>query len=392
MSSKLEKQSNIIIISSAKPRERSAASVTLDRHLLGRKKFQVSTYSSEAREFAVFKPLKMLLDKTRNTRLWKWANDFWFLIEFYLPIHWLVPRPAKDSSRSLVLTVACGYAWITAAKYAEMHGIPLAVKFDDWTPDCGPVQRHLQPFFEKYFRLLHQKAAVSICVSEGMKEELGEGAPRPVVLSIPEEGRPPGPSRLREVPVRVGYLGNMYDYGPMLAELAEAASSHPDIRFEFRGSEPNWPASLKKRMRDSGQLHGFGEGEGFKKWFESFDFYLVAMFFDDQQRRRVRTCFSTKMMEYLSLGRPIIVWAPEESAAVQWAKKTGAASCVTDKSPLAVIQEIERLCADATLCDAIGRKARQAYEGDYSPRVIQDIFESAIEGAIKDGPRRIRRT
>ena len=47
----------------------------------------------------------------------------------------------------------------------------------------------------------------------------------------------------------------------------------------------------------------------------------------------VRTVFSTKILEYLVSGRPIVVFAPEGSYHAESAKKNGWGYVVTEDSP-----------------------------------------------------------
>jgi glycosyltransferase involved in cell wall biosynthesis len=119
-----------------------------------------------------------------------------------------------------------------------------------------------------------------------------------------------------------------------------------------------------------------------ESWYFSFDAYLVAMLFDDEGKRRSETCFPTKFPDYCSLGRPIILWAPEYSAVVKWARKANAAVCVTNPDPRAVINAIKKLAADTHEQQRLGDAARAAYEGEFSPARLQNIFEKAIETAL----------
>src|SRR5205814_6590639 len=145
-----------------------------------------------------------------------------------------------------------------------------------------------------------------------------------------------------------GYSGNMFDYSNMLADLAQLALKQSDVRIEFRG-RPRWSRALMHEMRDRHLLHDFEPGQGFADWLVSFDAYLVAMFFDAAQRRRTETCFATKLVDYSRAGRPVVIWAPETSAVVQWAKKSRAALCVTEPEARALLSALAHLQRGRTL-------------------------------------------
>jgi hypothetical protein len=235
---------------------------------------------------------------------------------------------------------------------------------------------------QRRFLALHRAAKVSICVSEGMRAALGPHPNAPVVLPIPEGGEALASESLPSDPFRVCYLGNMHDYGPMLAGLAKTALTQSTIRLEFRGPEPLWPGDLKKTMREKGLLHQFAAVDKINSWLAGFHACLVAMFFGPGQRRRVETCFATKLVDYSALGKPIVIWAPESSAVVQWARKTSGALCVTDPSPERLLSALRELAADPQKQAALGAAARSAYESDFDPNQTQERFLEALRTAL----------
>ncbi len=368
----------VTMVSSVQLADRSAAAITLARHLADRRLYEVKELPAESDELCEPAWCRRFLGRLAKTRFSMWVRDLRYLAAAFLPLHLLLPRPPKEHGKSVVLTVACGNGWLIAAKYARRHGIPLAVRFDDWWPDTFGLHPPLRVLYARQFEALAKAADFCFCISEGMRKELGNPASSAVVLPIPEAGRQPSPWRAPKDPFRVCYLGNMYDYGPMLGQLAEAASSVADVRVEFRGMEPNWPSNLKVRLKASGQLHGFLEGEDFQRWYESFDCYLVAMFFDQGQRRRVRTCFATKLLDYSAMGRPIVIWAPEDSSVVHWARESGSAICVTEPDAGAVVAALQALARDPARCRELGGRARMAYETDFDPHRLQRVFDDAL--------------
>jgi len=368
----------VFVVSSVRLCDKSAAAITLARHLEDNRLYEVHSLPSESHELLEPRWLKRCLKRLERTRFSCWVRDLRYLAAALLPLHLLLPNPPRDRSKSVVLTVACGNGWLTAAKYARRHGMPLAVRFDDWWPDALGLHPPLRALYARQFKSLGKSADFRFCISEGMQKELGNSAASAVVLPIPEAGRAPNTWRPSKSPFRVCYLGNMYDYGPMLGRLAEAALLVTDVRVEFRGTEPNWPIDLKERLKASGQLHGFLEDADFHRWYESFDCYLVAMFFEQGQRRRVRTCFATKLLDYSAMGRPMVIWAPEESSVVVWARKNRSAVCVTSPDAGAVVAALRELADDPVRCRELGERARLAYETDFNPDRLKQIFNDAL--------------
>jgi hypothetical protein len=173
----------------------------------------------------------------------------------------------------------------------------------------------------------------------------------------------------------------MYDYGDMLADLAQLTLRQTDIRFEFRG-RPRWPNGLISKMRKHHLLHDFGCGRAFEEWFSSFDAYLVVMFFDAAQRRRAETCFATKLADYSRFGRPIIIWAPEASAIVKWARKNRAALAVTNPDPAILMKKIKQLKCDTGWQVELGTRAQDCYQKEFSPVKLQQQFIAALNSVV----------
>ena len=174
----------------------------------------------------------------------------------------------------------------------------------------------------------------------------------------------------------------MFDYSDMLADLAQLALKQTDVRIEFRG-RPRWPQALADEMRHRHLLHDFIEaGAGFDDWLGSFHAYLVVMFFDAAQRRRTETCFAAKLVEYSRAGRPVVIWAPETSAVVQWAKKSRAALCVTDPDARALLSALAHLKRDRALQLELAARMRRAYETEFSPVRLQQQFLEGLNSVI----------
>jgi hypothetical protein len=167
----------------------------------------------------------------------------------------------------------------------------------------------------------------------------------------------------------------------MLADLAQLAVRRSDVRIEFRG-RPRWPQTLMDEMRHRHLLHDFDAGPSFDDWLGSFDAYLVVMFFDAAQRRRAETCFATKLVDYSRAGRPVIIWAPESAAVVRWAKKSGAAFCVTDSDARALLAAVAQLKKDTAMQLELGARMRRAYETEFSPVGLQRQFVEALNSVI----------
>jgi len=368
---------NVIVISSVRPEKSTAAAVTLHRHLVNRRGIQLHVLPAEHHEIVHGPFHSKIIPRLMRTPARRWAGDIDYLMHTTRPLEKrLVPPPAR--ARTVVLTLAYGSGCWVAQRYARRHGLPLIVRFDDWWPDIAEIHTSVRRQLERRFLELHRSADLSLCISEGMLNALGPHRNARVILPIPD-AEPITPSKCKDSAggFRVGYSGNMFDYSDMLADLAQLAVKQRDVQIEFRG-RPRWPQALMHEMRQGGLLHDFEPGPGFDDWLGSFDAYLVAMFFDVAQRRRTETCFATKLVDYSRAGRPVVIWAPESSAVVQWARKSRAALCVTDPDAGALLAALAQLKRDTTLQQELGARMRHAHETEFSPVGLQQQFMEGL--------------
>jgi len=372
---------NVIVVSSIRPETSTAAGLTLHRHLVNRSGVRLHILPAEHHEIAHGSFYSKIIPRLMRTSARRWAGDVDYLMHITLPLEKsIVAPPAR--ARAVVLTVAYGSGCWVAQRYARRHRLPLIVRFDDWWPDIAGVHSPVRKKLERRFLELHQSADLSLCISEGMLKALGPHRNARVILPIPDvEPIRPSPRKDTAGEFRVGYTGNMFDYSDMLADLAQLAMRQSDVRIEFRG-RPKWPQALTHEMTHRHLLHDFASGSAFEDWLGSFDAYLVVMFFDAAQRRRAETCFATKLVDYSRAGRPVVIWAPESSAVVQWAKKSRAALCVTDPDAGALLTAMGHLKKDEALQLELGAQARRAYETEFSPAALQEQFLEGLNSVI----------
>ena len=372
---------NVILISSVRPEKSMSAALTLHRHLMNRRGIRLQILPAEHHEIVHSRFHSKIVPRLMRTPARRWAGDVDYLMHTKLPLEkYLVTPPAR--ARTVVLTLAYHSGCWVAQRYARRHRLPLIVRFDDWWPDIAAVHAPIRKQLERRFLELHRSADLSLCISEGMLKALGSHRNARVILPIPDV-EPIGPSKSNDSvgEFRVGYTGNMVDYSDMLADLAQLAVRQSDVRIEFRG-RPRWQQALMHEMRHRHLLHDFASGPTFDDWLGSFHAYLVVMFFDAAHRRRTETCFATKLVEYSRAGRPVVIWAPETSAVVQWAKKSRAALCVTEPDARALLSALAHLKRDRALQLELAARMRRAYETEFSPVSLQQQFLEGLNSVI----------
>ena len=373
---------NVILISSVRPdKSMSAAQLMLHRHLMNRRGIRLHILPAEHHEIVHGRFHSKIVPRLLRTPARRWAGDVDYLMHTKLRLEKRLVGPPRGT-RTVVLTLAYRSGCWVAQRYARRHRVPLVVRFDDWWPDIAEVHNPVRKQLEQRFLELHRSADLSVCISDGMLKALGPHRNARVILPIPDV-EPIRPSKCQDSAdeFRVCYTGNMVDYSDMLADLAQLALKQTDVRIEFRG-RPRWPQALVREMTQRHLLHDFESGPTFENWLGSFDAYLVAMFFDGAHRRRAETCFAVKLVEYSRAGRPVVIWAPETSAVVQWAKKSTTALCVTDPDARALLAALAHLKRDRALQLELAARMRHAYETEFSPVRLQQQFLEGLNSII----------
>jgi hypothetical protein len=95
------------------------------------------------------------------------------------------------------------------------------------------------------------------------------------------------------------------------------------------------PAS-QPRLRSS----GFLQGGSWQQAFDEADVLVLVLSFEPRHRRHLATHFPSKLVEYANRGRPIVIWGPHWSSAVQWGQDRPSVLCFCSKSAPALLRQL----------------------------------------------------
>lgn len=378
----------VMLISSVQPEPASAGNIILYRHLINQTDVEIKVLGYKPPRSRWDNSSRNLMGRIGKTRFHRWAEDY----NVWNNGYWLDSElPSKTNAKpdDLILTVAHGDACWAAQRYARTCRLPLVTIFHDWWPDIPSMHSFARRILEKQFRQLYRESNLAFCVSEGMREQLGSHPNAQILYPIPEKksddigikARGRGPQRKY---FKVLYCGNLFEYGPMLREAMEILKGQPDVHIEVRGGKPNWPIAFCEESRASGQWLDFAPRKDLDEWLASADAFLVPMVFDSAMRRRMKTSFPSKLAEFAQFGKPIIVWGPEYSSAVQWAKSGYKAMCVTQNSPNVLAEAILQLAKDSFMQKYFSLKASESAKNEFNPHLIHNQFLTAINDCAKN--------
>jgi glycosyltransferase involved in cell wall biosynthesis len=178
------------------------------------------------------------------------------------------------------------------------------------------------------------------------------------------------------------YFGNLFEYGPMLAAALGALIDHATIRLEVRGRNPNWPANFLQLVRNRGLWRDFAPRAELDRWLTKADAYLIPMTFETRLRRRMETCFPSKLSELSQFGKPLVIWGPEYCSAIRWAQQNRSALCVPNENPAALVAALENLARSGSERIRLSKLSKQAAQREFDPENLQSQFHAALARAL----------
>lgn len=375
--SRTSRRTRVLLLSIVQPENTSAGQIVLYRHLVASGDFELLACTPELPSLLESKAWRRI----KNTRLFRLTNTIEELFISNNPSA-RVTEIAEAFAPDVVMTVAHGRGYAQAHGLANQLGVPLLTIFHDWWPDLDDILPGCTWVSERRFLRIARQSAVCLCVSEQMKNALASSGNTIVLPPIPDPTPHPPRSKPVNSQFKIGYFGNLYDYGPMLADLAEATLERSDIKLEIRSGNPNWPTHRIEKYIDANILLPFAPREEFADWIGGLDATLCTMSFDPRLRRRMETSFPSKLLESLQFGIPAIIWGPQYCAAIQWARDRKTCLCVTTPSVDSAIQQMAEFAADPVLRRASAASFQRLAQTEFSPRAIHEKFVAAIRTSL----------
>src|SRR5205814_10284800 len=368
----------VLVVSSVAPNARgSGGELVLHRHLKSNPRIEYEIVSWQRFPFRL-----KVIGKLRELGFQSLSRSMECLFPV-LPSNKMTDDLVHSFRPDVVVTVAHGWWHIQARRVARKFELPLVSFFQDWWPDFPDIPLAFRSRVECQFQRTRADSAVAICVSDGMRRELGEPENALVVHDAPSVARRREYQCEFQLPLRVAYFGNLSDYGPLIENALRALNSSDQVRLEVFGPSPLWTAGAEDEFRSRGVYHGFIPSNKLTESLQKFQAALVAMSFAPSHRRRMTTSFPSKMIDAMRLGLPVVIWGPEYCSAVKWARKGERALCVTDPNPSAIRRALEDLAASPAKQERFARLSREAAATDFNHERIQTQFIDALRGAIQ---------
>jgi glycosyltransferase involved in cell wall biosynthesis len=119
------------------------------------------------------------------------------------------------------------------------------------------------------------------------------------------------------------------------------------------------------------------------KIFSETDFLLLPYDFSQKSIKYIRFSMPTKAPEYMVSGTPIIIFAPEVTAIVKYAKKYEWAKIVVKNNVQELSIAIKDLFQNKTLREKIGQNAKKIAEEKHNSINVSKNFKSLISSLVQ---------
>src|SRR5438094_8158015 len=376
----------ILLVSIVPPRNDCGVRIVMHRMFVERSPFELRVASNAdfANDLLVHTPLRLArplqrLRKSRfGPRLAAWITDYENFV-WPLTTNTALETAVETFKPDIILTLAEFGLCHIARKTAQRHGLPLAGLFLDWFPVTKGHYGHqgTQGILSRRYRELYSACDLGFCTSDGMQEMLGPHPNSHVIYPMPGKYRVPVENawpRTNEK-FRLVYVGAVRDfYGRMLCTLIKKIEATNDLEIIVIGPGADWPKQTLDRARARGSYLGFKPPDEAAEVLASADAMLVVMSFEKEHELFMRTSFTTKFLDYVAFGKPVILWGPQYCTPVRVARKRGGAAVVSSADTGAVVSLCRQIATDSALSGKLSHEALRLHQTLFNPDRLQDIF------------------
>jgi hypothetical protein len=101
-----------------------------------------------------------------------------------------------------------------------------------------------------------------------------------------------------------------------------------------------------------------------------------------EERQAMRLQFPSKLVDYTAIGLPVLIWGPEDSSAVRWARDNpGAAAVVTDPSGVGVFEAVTKLATNPGYARQVAAAGLAAGNRDFDLATARARFLALVTAA-----------
>ena len=287
-----------------------------------------------------------------------------------------------------VLTVAHGYSWLTAARFAAQRQLPLhLIVHDDW-PEYSPVAPLARSWAARRFASVYHAAASCLCVSPYMRDEYerrygvrGEVLYPSRAKDSPTWSAPPDRLMRREGPFTCVYAGSINSVG-YVQSLQRLSHCIARLQGHLIIYGPADASSLRQMGLEAPHITAGGmvpSSELIARCRDEADVLYVPMSFSPEDRPPMALNFPSKLTDYTAAGLPLVIVGAPESSAVKWAcENPGVAEIINSEDEAPLFNALDRIKSNPAHAHRLATEAMRVGEAMFRHSVVTEVFHCAL--------------
>jgi glycosyltransferase involved in cell wall biosynthesis len=287
-----------------------------------------------------------------------------------------------------VLTVTHGFSWLTAARFAAQHGLPLHLICHDDLPRSTSILKSVAPWLEGEFCRVYRNAASRLCVSPFMSEEYRRryGVEGTVLYpsraaDAPKFNAPPDRVAWNDQVFTVAFAGTINSPGYVRA-LKMLAASLAAVNGRLLIFGPLTSEAARSAGLDGSNIVLGGlvkSSELIYRLRAEADALFVPMSFDAVDRANMEISFPSKLADYTTVGLPLLVYGPHYCSAVHWARENPDVSeVVTVDNAETLAKTVGALAETPARRAELGARALAVGDRYFSCAAARSVFRSVV--------------
>lgn len=264
---------------------------------------------------------------------------------------------------------------------------------DDWPTSVGvkgPMKSFWKRKIDKEFRLLLDRADLFLGISDYMAEEYKKRYGKkfitfhnPIDLEFWKKAQrinyeiTKNPSLLYAGRIGLGIDKSLKN----IAEAVKKVNKEMQIEIKFviqAQDAPKWIQNFKNVHHQE-----FVDYEELPRVFAQADILVLPYDFSPESTDFIKYSMPTKASEYMASGTPIIIFAPQDTALVQYAKKYNWAEVVTENSLDVFCIKLKEMILDRSLRERVAATAKKIAETRHNSKLVAGDFEQIISMAAE---------
>lgn len=329
----------------------------------------------------VYDSVRVGMARPLYTRFSRWAY-----LAYSFVARWKVgaiERSLESFQPEAVLTVAHDFLWLTAARYARQHSLPLhLICHDDW-PRRALVPSAFRRWLEAQFAMVYRQAASRLCVSPYMAEEYERRYGAKGTVLYPSRAKdaiyfntPPERLLKDNAPLTVAFAGTINSAGYVralqsLGQCLEKIGGRLLIFGPLTESDAFRAGLDRSNIKICGML---SSADLINRLRADVDVLFVPMSFAPEDRASMSLGFPSKLTDYTAVGLPFLIYGPDYCSAARWARENpGVAEVVTEESSAALDMALRQLSQPehrVALAETALRKGNEFFSHAAAERVF----------------------